>query len=112
MNVLVLSPHFPPNFQRFCTALIEAGASVLGIGDAPYDSLGRDLKAALREYFHLDNMTSYEALLRAAAFLTHRHGKIDRIESHNEHWLGLEARLRQDFNVFGQKPSDLDLNRR
>ena len=112
MNVLVLSPHFPPNFQRFCTALNEAGANVLGIGDAPCESLGDELKAALSEYFYLDNMSRYEALLRAAAFLVYKHGKIDRIESHNEHWLGLEARLRQDFNVFGQKPSDLDFNRR
>jgi len=112
MNVLVISPHFPPNFQRFCTALNEAGAAVLGIGDAPYDDLGAELKAALREYYCLDNMASYDALLRAAAFLTHKHGKIDRIESHNEHWLGLEARLREDFNVFGQKPADLDFNRR
>ena len=57
-------------------------------------------------------MSSYELLYRATALLIHKHGRLDRIESHNEHWLGLEARLRQDFNVFGQKPSDLEFNRR
>jgi len=112
MNVLLLSPHFPPNFQRFSAALKEAGANVLGIGDAPYDWLSGDLKAVLCDYCHLDNMAHYEGLLRAAAFLTYRHGKIDRVDSHNEHWLGLEAQLRQDFNVFGQKPADLEFNRR
>ncbi|MBI5243750.1 MAG: ATP-grasp domain-containing protein [Elusimicrobia bacterium] len=112
MNVLLLSPQFPPNFQRFSTALKEAGANVLGIGDSPYDSLDRGLKAALSEYFHLDNMSEYEGLFRATAFLTYKHGRIDRIDSHNEHWLGLEAQLRHDFNVFGQKPADLAFCRR
>ena len=112
MNVLLLSPHFPPNFQRFSAALKEAGANVLGLGDMPYGGLGRELQASLSEYFHVDNMAHYESLLRAAAYLTHKHGKLDRIDSHNEYWLGLEARLREDFNVFGQKPADLEFNRR
>ncbi|MCX5787735.1 MAG: carboxylate--amine ligase [Elusimicrobia bacterium] len=112
MNVLVLSPHFPPNFERFSIALRDAGAGVLAIGDAPYDSLSGELKGALWEYYYLDNMSDYESLYRAAAFLIHKHGRVDRIESHNEHWLGMEARLREDFNVFGQKSADLDFNRR
>ena len=46
-------------------------------------------------------MEDYEQMLRACAFLTFKHGKIDRIESHNEYWLEQDARLRTDFNVFG-----------
>jgi len=111
MNVLLISPLFPPNFQRFAGALKEAGANVLGIGDAPAEHLG-GLKDVLTEYFHLPNMADYEGLFRAAAYLMYRHGRIDRLDSHTEHWLGLEARLRQDFNIFGQKPSDLAFNRR
>ena len=57
-------------------------------------------------------MADYEALYRAVAYLIYRHGRIDRIDSHTEHWLGLEARLRQDFGILGQKPADLDFNRR
>ncbi|MDU4285833.1 MAG: ATP-grasp domain-containing protein, partial [Streptococcus sp.] len=34
-------------------------------------------------------------------------GPIDRIESHNEYWLELDAALREQFNVFGAKPEDL-----
>ncbi len=112
MNVLMISPNFPSNFEHFSTALREAGANVLAIGDAPYDHLSGNLQAALTEYFHLPNMGDYEGLYRAMAFLIYKHGKIDRLDSHTEHWLGLEAQLREDFNVFGQKPSDLSFNRR
>lgn len=112
MNVLFLSPNFPPNFERFCTALKEAGASVLGIGDCPFEALSGGLQWALTEYCHVHNMSEYENLYRAAAHLISRHGRIDRLDSQTEHWLALEARLRQDFNVYGQRPEDLEFNRR
>ncbi|MDD5628201.1 MAG: carboxylate--amine ligase, partial [Elusimicrobia bacterium] len=112
MNVLLLSPHFPQNFQAFTFALREAGAQVLGIGDAPESELGGELRSALAEYCHVPNMADYDSLYRAAAWLISRRGRIDRIDSHAEHWLGLEAQLRQDYGIFGQKPSDLDFNRR
>ena len=111
MNVLLISPHFPPNFQRFALRLKEAGATVLGVGDAPPGDLG-DAGPVLADYYHLPNMSEYEGLLRAAGWLTHRHGKLERVDSHSEHWLEMEARLRQDFNIFGQSPADLAFNRR
>jgi biotin carboxylase len=112
MNVLLLSPHFPQNFQAFTFALREAGATVLGAGDAPPEELGGNLHGVLAEYCHVPNMADYESLYRAAAGLISRHGRIDRIDSHTEHWLGLEAQLRDDFGIPGQKPADLDFNRR
>ena len=112
MNVLLLSPHFPQNFQAFTFALKEAGACVIGLGDAPPEQLGGDLHSALSEYCHVPNMADYESLYRGVAGLISRHGRIDRIDSHAEHWLGLEAQLRQDFGIPGQKPSDLAFNRR
>ncbi|MBI5239078.1 MAG: carboxylate--amine ligase [Elusimicrobia bacterium] len=112
MNVILLSPHFPVNFQRFTFALKEAGAVVLGAGDAPPEEMDVMLRGALAEYCHVPNMADYESLYRAVAGLISRHGRIDRIDSHAEHWLGLEAQLRQDFGIPGQKPADLDFNRR
>lgn len=32
---------------------------------------------------------------------------MDRVESHNEHWLETDAALREQFNIFGAKPSNL-----
>lgn len=111
MNVVLISPNFPPSYYLFCTALKNAGATVLGIGDAAFDELDPALRDALAEYYRVSVMTDYEAMLRACGYFTHRHGKIDRIESHTEFWLGMDARLREDFNVFGQRPADLAINR-
>ncbi|MCX7670590.1 MAG: ATP-grasp domain-containing protein, partial [Anaerolineae bacterium] len=109
MNVIFLSPHFPPNYYNFCVALRRAGATVLGIADEPYDSLRYELRGALTEYFRVEEM-SYDQLLRAVAFLIYRHGKIDRLESHNEYWLMTDAQLRTDFNIPGIKADQvLDL---
>jgi biotin carboxylase len=101
MNVVYVSPHFPTSFHPFCKHLRKLGANVLGLADEPYETLGSELKWALTEYYRVADMQRYEQMLRACGHFTHRHGKIDRIESHNEHWLETDARLRTDFNVPG-----------
>lgn len=111
MNVVFLSPSFPPNWFHFCTALAERDVRVLGVGEAPESELRPELRKALADYCHVPQLADYDAMMRAIGLLIHRHGRIDRIESHNEHWLGLESQLRQDFNVYGQKPADTDVNR-
>src|SRR6218665_820613 len=108
MNVVFLSPHFPPHFIHFVNALRARGVNVLGLGDAPFDSLHADLRKALSEYFFTPNLHDYDAVLRAAGYFSWRHGRIDRIDSLNETWLGVEARLREDFNVPGLRPIDID----
>jgi hypothetical protein len=106
MNVLFLSPAFPPTAHRFCSALRERGATVLGIGDEPF-SAERHEFSALAEYVFEPNMADYEVLRQAVAGLRARHGPIDRIESNGEHWLEAEARLRDDFDVAGLRAPEL-----
>jgi len=101
MNFIFLSPHFPPNYYQFAVALKNHGVTVLGLGDENYDSLRPELKSALTEYYRVNNMNNYDELLRALGYFTHRYGKLDRIDSHNEHWLETEARLRTAFNIPG-----------
>jgi len=103
MNFVFFSPHFPSNSVDFCDRLKCAGAKVLGIGDAPYDSLPTRLKGALSEYYKLDDMENADQVLRALGHFTHKWGKLDRFESLNEHWLELEAQMRTDFNIYGTK---------
>jgi hypothetical protein len=107
MNVVFISPHFPPQFFHFVAALRERGVNVLGIGDAPYDTLRPELRKLLGEYFFTPNLHDYDALLRATAYLTWKHGRIHRIDSLNETWLEVEARLREDFHVPGTLPVDI-----
>jgi len=107
MNVVFLSPHFPPNYRHFCVRLREAGATVLGLGDVPYDQLAPDLRGALAEYYRVSDMHHYDELVRALGHFTHRHGKIDRLDSLNEYWLETEAALRTDFNIPGIRTSEI-----
>ncbi|MCL4236446.1 MAG: ATP-grasp domain-containing protein [Deltaproteobacteria bacterium] len=111
MNLVFVSPHFPPQYHLFCVAARRRGINVLGIGDAPSESLRPELAGALAEYVYVHDMNDDDAMIRAMGYLTSRHGKIDRIDSLNEHWLEVEARLRENFNVFGQKPVDTARNR-
>lgn len=113
MNVLFLSPHFPPNFKFFVFALRDAGAKVLGMGDAPPHEVPQELRDALTEYVCVPDMYNrYDAMKDTVAALVQRHGKIARIDSQNEHWLEHEARLRDDFDIWGQRMTDLARNRR
>ena len=107
MNFVCISPHFPPNFISFWTRLAAAGVRVLGIAEEPYHQLPRELQQALTEYYRVENLSDYAQVIRACGYFTHRYGKIDRIESHNEHWLELEAALRSDFNIPGIKGDDI-----
>jgi len=112
MNFVFLSPDFPDNFQYFVKSLNEAGINVLGISDKPWENLSVDLKTNLREYYRVWNMDNYDELLRAVGFFTHQYGKIDYIESLNEHWLETEAALRTDFNVPGIKSDTIEIIKR
>jgi len=103
MNFVFFSPHFPTNGAEFCDRLKKAGATVLGVGDAPFDALDPKLKAALAEYYRIVDMENEDQVLRALGHFIHSWGRLDRFESLNEHWLELEAQMRTDFNIFGTK---------
>ena len=99
MNFIFVSPHFPNTYWNFCDRLHRNGVNVLGIGDAPFDEIPGELKHCLTEYYRVDNLGSYEEMLRAVAYFTFHYGKIDWIESNNEYWLEMDAQLRTDFNI-------------
>ena len=62
LNFIVVSPHFPPNFEPFTLRLHETGFRTLGIGDCPYDQLSSELRAALTEYYRVDDMEDYNQM--------------------------------------------------
>ncbi|UWZ93567.1 ATP-grasp domain-containing protein [[Pasteurella] aerogenes] len=107
MNFVMISPHFPANFETFAVRLRENGFNTLGIADTPYEQLSETLRNSLTEYYRVDNMEDYDQVYRAVGYFAHKYGRIDRVESHNEYWLELDAKLRTDFNVFGYKNDDM-----
>lgn len=99
MNFIFISPHFPESYWLFCQGLKNNGVNVLAIADTPYSSLSTNLKNSINDFYQVTDMENYDEMLRAVAYLTFKHGKIDWIESNNEYWLRQDARLRMDFNV-------------
>lgn len=101
MKFVFFSPHFPTNNIDFCDRLRQAGATVLGIGDAAYERLPAKLRSALGEYYRITDLEDADQVLRAMGHFIHRWGRIDRFESLNEHWLEQDAAIRTDFNIPG-----------
>jgi hypothetical protein len=87
--------------------LRRLGVNVLGLADEARDRLRPELRDALCEYYRVERLDDYDQALRACGHFTHRHGRIDRLDSHSEHWLELEARLRTDFNVLGLRSAEI-----
>lgn len=107
MNILYLSPNFPPNYYPFPLRLREAGATVVGIGWESRDRIRSELQGSMTEYCQVHDMMNYDHVLRATAYLEAKVGKLDRIVSQEEHWIDIEAALRLDFNVPGKKPEQI-----
>lgn len=99
MNVIFISPHFPRHFYQFCQRLKERGVTVLGIGDAPWEGIGENCQNALSDYRYVPSLQDYEQVRRTVAEYVFRYGRIDYVESENEYWLELDARIRTDFNI-------------
>lgn len=114
MNVLFISPGFPKHFYQFCARLKERGVNVLGIGDSPWEALSDNCRNALCDYRYVPSLTDYDSVLRAAAEFIFLYGKIDFVESQNEFWLELDAKLRTDFHITtGPNLSELmEMNRK
>ncbi|RRD92957.1 carbamoyl phosphate synthase large subunit [Clostridiales bacterium COT073_COT-073] len=107
MNFIVISPNYPQNFQEFSVSLARKGFTVLGIGNESYDELSDKVKSSLRDYYKVSDLHNLDEVKRGVAFLFHKYGVIDRIESQNEYWMALDAELRTQFNVPGLKMNDL-----
>jgi len=106
VNVIFLSPAFPPTASAFCAALAREGATVLGIGDEPWRKSAIEA-AGLTDYVYEPHMAEHQPLHDVVDSLRARFGPIDRIESDGERWLAEEARLRDDFDVEGMRTEAL-----
>lgn len=105
---IFVSPHFPYHYWHFVKALHDAGFTVLGIGDCPYDNLSYELKENLSEYYYCNDMENFDRECDAVNYFCSKYGQIDYLESLNEYWLERDARLREIFNIKnGVRPNEL-----
>ncbi|AMB98772.1 carboxylate--amine ligase [Aerococcus urinaehominis] len=108
LNYVMTSPQFPLNYANFAVQLKQNGVNVLGLGDEPYDQLPQVIKDNLTEYYWVPDMHNFDQMKAGIQFFIDKYGSVDRIESHNEYWLEMDARLRTEFNIFGLKNQDMD----
>ena len=94
MDVLFLSPAYPPEMLQFTRGLTEVGARVLGVGDSPAASLPSSLRGRLADYLHVPAILDEDDVSRRVrAWLGGR--RPDRVETNWEPLTILAARLRR-----------------
>ena len=112
MNLLYISPEFPPNYAHFIEHLHSLDVSVWGLGEAEFYSMPASLRSALTWYVRTDlnNDDAVQDALnellvqkRACGYA----GSFDLVESHNEQWLALEGMINEKYGIDGIKKQDL-----
>jgi len=112
MDLLYISPEFPPNYARFIEHLHALGVRVWGIGEADFYFMPESLRSALAWYVRT-NLNDIDAVQRAVdELLTQKRAAgqgeaFDLVESHNEQWLTLEGLINETYGIDGIKIKDL-----
>ena len=100
MDVVFLSPHYPPEMRQYTRGLCEVGARVLGVGDTPRSALPQDLHRHLADYLEVPRiMDEDDVIERVSAWLRGR--GVDRVLTNWEPLVILAARLRERWGVPG-----------
>jgi hypothetical protein len=100
VHVLFVEPRFPANQRQFARALHAVGARVTGIGEAPADALGPELRGWLHGYEQVRSVVDEEAV-RDAVRAIQRREWVDRLEATIEAHILPVARVRESCGIPG-----------
>ena len=100
MNVILVEPCFPANQRDFARALHAVGATVIGIGERPKESLDQDLRHWLTHYEPVRSVVDEDALARAVRFVQSKVW-VDRMEATVEAHIMAAARVREACGIPG-----------
>ena len=100
MNVLMISPGYPPEMPFFTRGLAQVGARVIGVGDAPESSLPAMVRESLAYYLQVRSFSDENAIVAQVRDLAQRI-HIDRVESLWEPTMILGAKLRETLGIPG-----------
>jgi len=100
MDVLLISPGFPPEMPYFTRGLAEVGARILAIGDQPADALQPEVRRCLTAYHRVADLWDEQAVVQE---VLHELGgrSVDRVECLWEPAMILAGRLRDALGVPG-----------
>jgi ATP-grasp domain-containing protein len=96
VNVLMISPGYPPEMAYFARGLAAVGTRVIGVGDQPADALPQAARDALAHHVQVASLQDEPAVFDAV-----RHLSITQVECLWEPYMLLAARLRAAFGVPG-----------
>jgi biotin carboxylase len=100
MNVVFLSPVYPPEMIEYTRGLAEIGANVYGVGDTPFEALPQRVRPYLTDYLRVPRiMAEDDVMERVSAWLRGR--RIDNVLSNWEPLVILAARLRERWGLPG-----------
>ena len=100
MNVLFLSPSYPPEMVQFTRGLAEVGARIFGVGDSPRGGLEPSVREHLHDYLQVPSiMDENDVLDRVSVWL--RGKSIDRVLCNWEPLVLLAARIRERWGMPG-----------
>lgn len=100
MHVLFVEPSFPRNQREFVRALVEVGAKVTGIGEAPARALSEEIKGWLSGYEQVSSVTDTSALLEAVQRVQERE-QVDLLEATVEAHIMSVAHVREACSIPG-----------
>ena len=107
MNLVYISPHYPAHFSQFVESLSRYGVRVFGISDVPDEALDPRVRNSLSGHYKVSRLENHDEVIGGCHYFNHHLGEIGRVESHLEPWIELEAKVREEFDVFGPKPEEL-----
>jgi len=113
MDILYISPDFPPNYANFVKQLHTEGLRVWAVGESDFFGMPTDLRACIRWYARADlsNWRTAEQAINELLEVKHAQGfegAFDLVESHNEAWLRLEAFLNERLAIPGITLREVD----
>jgi formate-dependent phosphoribosylglycinamide formyltransferase (GAR transformylase) len=103
MNVIFVEPSFPANQREFVRGLREVGATVIGIGERPKESLDSQVKDWMFDYIQVGSVCNEAEMTRAVKFVQ---GKlwVDRLEATIEAHIEPAASVRAACTIPGISP--------
>jgi formate-dependent phosphoribosylglycinamide formyltransferase (GAR transformylase) len=100
MHVIFVEPRFPANQGNFVRALHGVGAAVTGIGEAPVEALGDEMRRRLVGYEQVRSVVDEDAVLDAVKRIQAR-GWVDRLAATVEAPIMPIARVREATGIPG-----------
>src|SRR5215218_7873620 len=100
MDVVMISPGYPPEIPYFTRALAQAGARILGVSDQPESALPDEARQHLAGYLQVQSLQDEDGVIEAVKHWTSP-VRVDKVECLWEPGMLLTARLREALGVEG-----------